>query len=155
MGKCYGNVLVLFFLPNLKKQSSYKYGFLRSLLENLYSVDGDLRLTYDQIFETFTRVYWVLVIKHQLSQTDSSHKFSAVERIMYEAQKKHSIPNGLDFDKLTPTIQLELFKAVKRQAKRNVIGALWKDSDGILYSFSHSEETVIINRDSYVFMQRY
>ena len=103
----------------------------------------------------FTRIYWVLVVKHQLSQTDNSHKFSAVEKIMYGVQQKYSIPNDLDFDKLSSTVQLELFQAIKKQAKRNVVGALWGDSEGILYSFSHSENQIKINNNAYIFMQRY
>lgn len=149
--QCFGFI----FSSKSKKQSTYKYGFLRSLLENLYIVDDELTLTYDQVFLTFTRIYWKLVINHRLSQTDRSHEYSAVEKIMYQVQQEHSIPSEIDFDNLTPMVQLELFKAVKKQAKRNVVGALWGDSEGILYAFSHKTERIVISEPAYVFMQRY
>lgn len=149
--KCFGFI----FSSKSKKQSTYKYGFLRSIIENLYCADEEHKLSYDQLFMTFTRVYWVLVINHRLSQTDKSHAFSAVEKIMYQIQQKYKIPAGLDFDKLPASVQLELFHNIKKQVKRNVIGALWGDSEGILYSFSHAEEHLQINKNAYVFMQRY
>ena len=36
--------------------TSYKYVFFKSLLENLYNVDEDLSLSYDQIFYSFTTI---------------------------------------------------------------------------------------------------
>ena len=33
--------------------ASYKFGFLKSILDNLYEVDSDLKLTFDQLFSKF------------------------------------------------------------------------------------------------------
>lgn len=86
--KCFNFI----FSSKSKKQSTYKYAFLRSIIENLYSVNNELGLSYDQIFLTFTRIYWALVINHRLSQTDRSHDYTVVEKIMYQIQQKYSVP---------------------------------------------------------------
>ena len=48
--------------------TSYKFGFLKSLLDNLYNVDGNLMLSFDQLFGKFAEVYWNLVLKYGLRQ---------------------------------------------------------------------------------------
>ncbi|MGE7952609.1 hypothetical protein [Lysinibacillus xylanilyticus] len=53
--------------------TSYKYVFFKALLENLYNVDDKLGLSYNQIFYSFTNIYWNLVIHHNLAQ---SHKYN-------------------------------------------------------------------------------
>ena len=46
------------FSSHSKNSSSYKFGFLKSIMDNLYNVDQNLTLTFDQLFGTFTEVYW-------------------------------------------------------------------------------------------------
>ena len=45
---------------------SYKYGFFKALLENLYNVNEHLELNYDVLFASFTKIYWNLVVHHKL-----------------------------------------------------------------------------------------
>ena len=52
------------FSSHSKNSSSYKFGFLKAIMDNLYNVDENLTLTFDQLFGTFTEVYWNLVLKH-------------------------------------------------------------------------------------------
>lgn len=51
------------FSSHSKNSSSYKFGFLKAIMDNLYNVDQNLKLTFDQLFGTFTEVYWNIVLK--------------------------------------------------------------------------------------------
>ena len=48
--------------------TSYKFGFLKSILDNLYNTDDELKLTFDQLFSKFAEIYWNLVLKHHILQ---------------------------------------------------------------------------------------
>ena len=56
------------FSGKSRNDTSYKFGFLKSILDNLYNVDKDLKLTFDQLFSKFTEIYWNLVLKHHILQ---------------------------------------------------------------------------------------
>jgi len=49
--------------------ASYKFGFLKSILDNLYNVDDKLCLTFDQLFSKFAEIYWNLILKYKLRQS--------------------------------------------------------------------------------------
>lgn len=57
-----------------KNSSSYKFGFLKAIMDNLYNVDENVTLTFDQLFGTFTKVYWNLVLKHGIRQQPVSER---------------------------------------------------------------------------------
>ena len=44
------------FSSQTKMVSSYKYGFLKSIIDNLYNVDENLNLTFDQLFSKFGEI---------------------------------------------------------------------------------------------------
>ena len=46
------------FSSKSKQSASYKYGFLKAILDNLYNTDENLILTFDQLFSKFAEVYW-------------------------------------------------------------------------------------------------
>lgn len=54
------------FSPKAKHSASYKYGFLKAILDNLYNTDENLVLTFDQLFSKYTKIYWNLVLKHNV-----------------------------------------------------------------------------------------
>ena len=56
------------FSSKSRNDSSYKYGFLKAIIDNLYNVDTDLRLSFDQLFSKFSEIYWNLILKHGLRQ---------------------------------------------------------------------------------------
>ena len=52
------------------KQSTYKFGLIKSILDNLLSVvksDRGLELSYRDIFAKFAENYWNLITKYNLS----------------------------------------------------------------------------------------
>ena len=61
-------VFTYVFSSKSRNDSTYKYGFLKSILDNIYNVDKDLTLTFDQLFSKFGEIYWNLILKHGLRQ---------------------------------------------------------------------------------------
>lgn len=90
--------------------TSYKYGFLKSILDNLYNVDENLLLTFDQLFSKFAEIYWNLVLKHHILQKapTKNNRMSALERILYEAQERYLIEEGVPFESLSPVFIVQL-----------------------------------------------
>lgn len=56
------------FSSKSRNTSSYKFGFLKAILDNLYNVDVDLKLSFDQLFSKFSEIYWNLILKHGLQR---------------------------------------------------------------------------------------
>jgi 5-methylcytosine-specific restriction endonuclease McrA len=138
-----------------KNQSSYKYGFIRSILENLYNNDATNKIELTSIFSTFTRVYWNLVIHEKLKQTDSSHEASGIERLLVEFKEQNNIHDKVLFDKLSTDLQLSLEKQVFKIGKRYVVGALYGDSQGKFYSFNLKENFICLNPPVLSFLKKH
>lgn len=138
-----------------KNQASYKFGFIRVLLENLYNADRDLVIGFGPIFQSFTRLYWNLVVTHGLSQTDKSHPHSAIEKALRGISAEHAIPAEMYFDRLPGSIQDLAFKKAKEVAKRYVVGAIYGDTEGTIYEFSLRSEYVKFNPCFFQFMQEH
>lgn len=134
--------------------TSYKYGFLKSILDNLYNVDENLLLTFDQLFSKFAEIYWNLVLKHHILQKapTKNNRMSALERILYEAQERYLIEEGVPFESLSPEMILDISKKVKQKCKENVVGALYADLGGLFYGFSKSGEWLQLNPIMYEFV---
>ncbi|MYL48294.1 HNH endonuclease [Halobacillus litoralis] len=135
-----------------KKSSTYKYGLLKAMIENLYQVDDEAVVFYDQLAYSFAKIYWNLVIHHGLEQGTSG---SAVVKRLIEIQREESIPEDITFDKLNATIQVKATTRIKAVMKTNVFGALYGDTQGSFYAFDHKEERFQFNRTVLTFMRKY
>ncbi|AST07068.1 HNH endonuclease [Anoxybacillus flavithermus] len=144
-----------FFSSKSKNTTTYKFGLIKSIIENLYNVNENLELSYDLLFESFTKIYWNLVIHHHLRQGNDSVKNSEVEKVLKNFQERYRIPTSFRFDKLSFTLQLELMQKIKRKAKRYVIGALYEDSGEVIYEFDLKGEYMKLNGSVYKFMLKY
>ena len=142
------------FSGKSRNDTSYKFGFLKSILDNLYNVDKDLKLTFDQLFSKFTEIYWNLVLKHHILQKSpgKNNRMSALERVLTDAQTLYRIEDGIPFESLTDDMMFRICKRVKQQCKENVVGALFADLSGYFYSFSKKEEWIQINPQMYEFV---
>lgn len=113
--------------------------------------------SYEKLFERFTYNYWNLVVKYNLRQMrkDGKSEFSKIETILKEALNQNSIVSNLEFESLDVELKQKIIKKVTFECKRFVVGALYDDFDGIIYSFDLKENGVIINPCVYEFMQKY
>ena len=75
------------FTSKSKNDASYKFSFLKSILDNLKYVDDDLILTFDQLFTRFAELYWNLIL------VDYSQKSGQLnEKYTYRGQAPVRLP---------------------------------------------------------------
>lgn len=134
--------------------TSYKYGFLKSILDNLYNVDSRMVLTFDQLFTKFTEIYWNLVLKHHIKQKNPGklNRRSELENVLEYGKEKYSIVEEIPFEKLSTEMSIDICHRVKMKCKENVVGALYADLGGLFYSFSKKGEWIQINPIMYQFV---
>jgi HNH endonuclease len=144
-----------FFSSKSKNTTTYKFGFIKALIENLYNVNENLEINYDRLFESFTRIYWNLVVHHQLRQHNYSLNNSEIEKILLNFQHKYEIPTDLRFDRLPDDLQHSIVRNVKKKVKRYVIGAIYGDTEGVIYTFDINKEYLKLNYTIYEFMKKY
>lgn len=143
------------FSAKSKNSTTYKFVLIKSLLENLYNVNEELKLEYTALFGSFAKIYWNLVIHHDLNQINMVGKRAEVQNILLMVQEKHQIPSELVFDRLSFDLQLHVISRVLKKCKINVMGAIFGDTKGTIYDFDNRTETLRINSSFYAFMQRY
>ena len=142
------------FSSRSKNSSSYKFGFLKAIMDNLYNVDENLTLTFDQLFGTFTEVYWNLVLKHGIRQQPVSERSNGtyLEQALNLTAMKYAITAEIPFESISDEAKIEVCKRIKSKCKVNVVGALFGDTKGLFYSFSRKEEWLQINPQMYQFI---
>ena len=72
------------FSESSRKRSTYKFGFLKSILDNLLNctiVNDEFVLYYHDIFAKFTENYWNLILKYHLKQmrSDGKSEYSTIK----------------------------------------------------------------------------
>lgn len=134
---------------------SYKYGYFKSLIENLYNVNKNLELNYDALFYSFTKIYWNLVVHHNLWQSNNKNQPSIIQKILQNYCEEYSIPKEWTFDKLEASLQLEIIKKIKNKGKRYVIGAFYEDTNELFYEFDLKSEYLKFNPPVYKFLQKH
>ena len=134
--------------------TSYKFGFLKSILDNLYNVDENLVLNFDQLFSTFAEIYWNLVLKYHIRQKkpDKTGRRSSLENILYDAEQRFHIELGIPFESITDEMKIYVCHNVKVKCKQNVVGALYEDLGELFYSFSKAGEWIQFNPQMYTFV---
>lgn len=137
-----------------KNTASYKFGFLKSILDNIYEVDGNLTLSFDQLFSKFTEIYWNLILKYHLRQSPEyiKSKTTYLEQVLLEAENKYRIPEGTPYESLTDTMALDINTRIKNRCKTYVLGALFGDTQELFYSFSKKGEWLRLNPQMYSFV---
>ncbi|MDO4976739.1 MAG: hypothetical protein Q4E53_05695 [Eubacteriales bacterium] len=122
------------FSSKSHNDTSYKFGFLKAILDNLYNVDNNLKLTFDQLFSKFAESYWNLVLKHHIRQKKPGNlnRMSALERVLYDTQERYHIVDSIPFESLTMEMMLYVCKNVKQksylQIRENMRKRSWQNS---------------------------
>ena len=142
------------FSSRSRNDTSYKFGFLKSIIDNLYNVDDNLKLNFDQLFSKFAEIYWNLILKYDLRQKakTSDNKKSFIEQILLRAKEKYGIMEIIPYESLSPEMMLEISRQVKLKCKTCVVGALYGDTKRLFYSFSKKKEWIQINPRMYEFL---
>lgn len=134
------------------KTTSYKFGFLRAILENLYHTDVDLTLNYSQLAHSMAKLYWNLVVEYEYQQ---GHRSSIVS-ILTTFKNTYSIPSKVSYDVINPLTQAILEKEIiNKILKKYVVGALFEDTNHILYSFSKKDSRIQFSDASLHFLRKY
>jgi len=136
------------------KSSTYKFALIKALIENLYQINENFELTYDQLAYSFTKIYWNLIVHHNLLNQNRG-KTSKVVSLIKEEQIKNGIPSEMVFDKVDDTLQIRLVSKVKTTMKENVYGALYGDTRGSFYAFDHKKEILKLNPSVHAFLLNY
>ena len=142
------------FSTKSRNDSSYKYGFLKAIIDNLYNVDKELKLSFDQIVSKFGEIYWNLILKYGLRQKASTNdnRETYLEQILHTAAEKYKIYEPIPYESLTPQMMLEISHQIKIKCKKYVVGALYEDTNRLFYSFSKKGEWIKINPVMYEFI---
>lgn len=136
------------------KDSSYKYGFLKAIIDNLYNVDDTLSLSFNQVFSKFAEIYWNLILKYDVRQKAKTkdNRETYLEQIINNARIKYNITEPIPYESLTPKMMLDINLQVKNKCKKYVIGAVFEDTNHLFYSFSKKEEKIQLNPKMYQFI---
>lgn len=139
-----------------KHSATYKFGFLKSLLDNLFDArkEGDFYyLDLHVLGKTFAMIYWNAVVLYGIPQmvTTRNGKMSGIVRVFKEMVGEN--PNvRANFDSLAPAIQKEAFHRSYPVFLANVIGAFYEDTGHYLYGFSKKKHELWLNDNSMNFL---
>lgn len=148
------SALSVVFSSKSVNDTSYKFGFLKAIIDNLYNVDEDLCLTFDQLFSKFGEIYWNLVLKHGLKQKKPTrdNRETSLERVLHYAVEAYQITEPIPYESLSSAMMIDISHRIKVKCKENVVGALFEDTKHLFYSFSKRGEWIQFNPEMYSFI---
>lgn len=145
------------FSTKTQNSSSYKFVFLKSIIDCMHQYNNRTEYTFFELFEQFTKIYWILIVKYGLAQNNSRTKETYIEQILKEyvgfsnGDKKVTIC----FSDLTTEAKNKLVYQVTKKCKKYVVGALYGDTNELMYSFSKKKEIIQLNPQMKEFVLRH
>lgn len=134
------------------KTTSYKFGFLRAILENLYQTDVEFKISYSQLAHSLAKLYWNLVVEYEYQQ---GHR-SQIVTILLTMKETYNIPSKVSYEVITPVTQAVIEKEIiTKILKKYVVGALFEDTNQLLYSFSKKAGFIQFSDASLHFLRKY
>lgn len=148
------------FSDSSRKRNTYKFGFLKSILDNIFNgqkMETGIYYSYEELFGRFAENYWNLVVKYDLRQMrrDDKSVYSKVELILREEANRNPVLEMIEFESIDEETKHRIIRNVTNECKRCVVGALYEDFDGVIYSFNLKEDGLIVNYCVYEFMLKY
>ena len=143
-----------------RKRNTYKFGLIKSFLDNLFNVEftnKEVYFSYEELFAKFAENYWNLVIKYKIRQMrrDGKSEYSKIEKILNETAAEKDVLTNIEFSSIEEEKRSEVIQKVTHECKRCVIGALYEDFEGVIYSFDLNEDGLFLNRYIYEFLLKY
>ena len=125
-----------------RNDTSYKFIFLKAIIDCLDKKDAKGRISFDTLFQEYTKLSWNLVLKYGLAQKSAARdgRKSTLENVLRAKYDGES-----DFNELFEDEKKVICHEVKMQCKKYVVGALYGDTDGYIYSFSKKDEWIEVN----------
>ncbi|MBQ9220460.1 HNH endonuclease [Succinivibrio sp.] len=155
------DIFSVLFSNQSKNTTSYKFGFLKAILDNLYNVDINLSLSFTSIFAKFAESYWNLVLVHKLKQCRGASQ-GKIYDILHEEWNNLPENNGrventnvIPFESLSAESQVKIISNVTKECSKYVVGATYADSKGNFYSFSKKSKTITFNPVVYQYLLRH
>lgn len=148
------------FSDSSRKRNTYKFGLIKSLLDNVFNgknTNVGVKYTFEELFSRFAENYWNLVIKYDLRQMrkDGKSIYSKIETILMSAITENPTLALLEFEAIDVNTKASIIRKVTSECKKCVVGALYEDFDGIIYSFDLKEDGITLNYCVYEFMLKY
>ncbi len=142
------------------KRNTYKFGLIKSILDNLFNAEeqaGEFFLSYYNLFSRFAENYWNLVVKYHLKQMrkDGKSEYSKLEVIFRNAVNEDNIIEQLEFGTISEKTKTYIIERVLKECKKNVVGALYNDFEGLVYSFDLKGSGIYIGYKAYDFMLKH
>ena len=134
----------IFDVSTSVKVASYKHALIYSILQCLRLNKNQNRFTFKEIFIPFIKIYWKLIIHHQLFQI-SKNNLSSIYKILNQFLIENPLSRSKDFNDIDNQNKEILLKETITKCSRYVFGALFGDSDEFFYSFSKSKKFLEIN----------
>lgn len=148
------SIFIDFFSSTARKDTSYKYVFLKSILDCIDKADSKNKLTFNTLFYRFTEIYWPVVSKYNIRQRSGKKvSRSYVEQLIIEVSNLQG--KYTEFNDLSLLQRRDLVEEVKKKCKVNVVGALYGDIRQIFYSFNKKEEWIEFNPLMIKFLKRH
>lgn len=125
-----------------RNDTSYKFIFLKAIIDCLDKKDAKGRISFDTLFQEYTKLSWNLVLKYGLAQKSAARdgRKSTLENVLRAKYDGES-----EFDELFEDEKNKICHEVKMQCKKYVVGALYGDTNAYIYSFSKKEEWIELN----------
>jgi len=148
------------FSDESRKRNTYKFGLIKAILDNIFSGESKeqgIYYTYEQLFAKFAENYWNLVVKYHLRQMrrDGKSEYSKIEKIFREAITENPVLSILEFASIEEKKRKHIIKMIAQECKKNVVGALYNDFEGTIYSFDLKENGLTLNPCIYDFILKY
>lgn len=151
------------FSSSSSNTTSYKFGFLKSILDNLLNAEllADqlyYYIPYSVLFDKFTENYWNLIAKYRLKQLKRNKRSytSKIETIINDAIADNPLLIHIGYLELPQNIRKRLISRVSSDCNRYVIGALYKDLGGYVYSFDkENSQGIFLSQCAFNFMIKY
>ena len=148
------DAIISFLSSNRNNDTTYKYGLLYSIMDNIEYINDNKRISFNRLFTSFTKRYWRLVVEHGLRQKAPTKdgRRSLVERILIDANEKYGDLSPAPFSLLPYDARVDIINKTKQECKKYVVGALFVDTNRLLYSFSKKEEWIELNPVAFTFL---
>lgn len=142
------------FSGRVRFTTSYKFCFLKAILDSIYNVNQNLELPMADLFARFTEIYWNLVVKHNLRQIRDGRK-SYINILIEETKNRNMACPELPFERLTQIERDRLIALATKDCSRYVVGALCTDLRYIVYGFDKQKTHIKFNYFAYMFLLKY